>query len=120
METLRLRRIQQQPSNVDRLLALFVTATNRVPHEALQVCTSSALPLELAMLSRRAEEQHRTWCAWTDQLKSWLFTAEMSSPRSRERGMLVLEIHGYSERGELEETGFWAHGKDGTWRRCAD
>jgi hypothetical protein len=44
----------------------------------------------------------------------------MSLALSRERGMPVLEINDYSEQGELRETGFWTHDKQGSWHRCAD
>ena len=120
METLRLRRIQD-PSAVERLLDLFVNGTDRVPPEAYPVHTRSWLSNpDLKSVVYMAQQKHRTWCAWTDDKCTWLFTAEMSLELSRERGVPVLEISAYSEHGELQETGFWAHSKDGKWQRCAD
>jgi hypothetical protein len=119
METERLRKIQQ-PSRVDRLLELFVAGAKRVPHSAYQIRNPSALSETLQKVVRRAKSGHKAWGAWTDDHATWLFTAEMSLALSRERGTPVLEIHAYSEHGELQETGFWAHDKQGIWQRCAD
>jgi len=108
------------PWSVELLLDLFVTSTKRVPKGAYQVRTHSALPLALKSLVQQAQLKQRAWCAWTDDKHTWLFTAEISLALSRERGMPVLEINDYSEQGELRETGFWTHDKQGSWHRCAD
>ena len=119
METERLRKIQQ-PSRVERLLDLFVAGPNRLPQGAYQIRNPAALSGALRDLVREAQAKHKAWSAWTDDRATWLFTAEMSLALSRERGTPVLEIHAYSEHGELQETGFWAHDKQGIWQRCAD
>jgi hypothetical protein len=120
METVRPRQVPEPPS-VEWLLHLFVTGTNRVPCGAYEVRTRSALPhSDLKSVVFVAQQKHRAWCAWTDDKNTWLFTAEMSLALSRERGVPVLEVCAFSECGELKETGFWAHGKDGTWQRCTD
>jgi hypothetical protein len=119
METKRLRTIRQ-PSSVERLLDLFVTTTKRVPKGACPVRTHSALPHALMSRVQQAQLRQRAWCAWTDDKRTWFFTAEMSFALSRERGMPVFEINAYSEQGELQETGFWTHDEQGSWHRCAD
>jgi hypothetical protein len=119
LETVRLRKIQH-PARVERLLDLFVAGANRVPESAYQFRNPSALSGGLQDLVRQARAKHKGWCAWTDDRATWLFTAEMSLALSRERGTPVLEIHAYSEHGELRETGFWAYDKQGIWQRCAD
>jgi hypothetical protein len=119
METLRLQRIQR-PSRVEQLLELFIARTNRVPQRAYQIRDPSGLSGILQDLVRQARAKHRVWSAWTDDRTSWFFAAEMSLALSRERGTPVLEIHAYTEHGELHEAGFWAHDKLGNWQRCAD
>jgi hypothetical protein len=120
METTRLRSIQP-PKTVDRLLESFVIGTSRVPPDAYQLRTASALPHHaLNSAAHQAQQKDRAWCAWTDDKRTWLFTAEMSLALSREHGIPVLEIRAYSEQGGLEATGFWAHDKQGIWQSCAD
>lgn len=119
METMRLLGIQQ-PRSVDRLLESFIIGTNRVPQAAYLVRSPSELSQDLMALVQQAQRKHRAWAAWTDDHATWLFAAEMSLALSRERGAPVLEIHAYSKHAELLETGFWAHGKQGNWQRCAD
>ena len=119
METLRLQRIQK-PSRVEQLLDLFVTSTNRVPDHAHPVRHPSGLSGILQHLVRQARGKHKVWSAWTDDRTTWLFMADMSLDLSRERGIPVLEIHAYSEHGELQEAGIWAQDKQGNWQRCAD
>jgi len=120
METMRLQSIQQ-PKTVDRLLESFVTGTSLVPLNAHQLRAASALPHHaLKSAAHQAQQRDRAWCAWTDDKRTWLFTAEMSLALSRERGIPVLEIRAYSEQGGLEATGFWAHDRQGIWQRCAD
>jgi hypothetical protein len=119
METLRLQRIQR-PSRVEQLLELFVVRMNRVTQRAYQIRDPSGLSGILQDLVRQARGKHKVWSAWTDDHNTWLFMAEMSLPLSRERGIPVLEIHVYSEHGELQEAGIWAQDKLGTWHRCAD
>jgi|SRR6185437_10261983 len=113
-------RSMQQPASVDRLLELFITSTNRVPANAYQTRTPSALSHDLRTLVQQARRKHRAWSAWTDDHGTWLFTAEMSLALSRERGAPVLEIHAYSEYAQLLEAAFWAQDRQGNWQRCAD
>ena len=43
----------------------------------------------------QASGKERAWTYWTDGLRIWLFTAEMSLPLSRERGAPVLAANAY-------------------------
>src|SRR3979411_463560 len=94
-----------EPSSVELLLDLFVTTTKRVPKGAYQVRTHSALPQALKSVVQQAQLKQRAWCAWTDDKRTWLFTAEISLALSRERAMPVLEINDYWGPGELRESG---------------
>lgn len=46
------------------------------------------------------------WSCWAHEVRTWLFTAEMSLPLSRERGTPVLHIKRYSDE-LLEDSGTW-------------
>lgn len=118
METVRLKTIQQ-PSRIEKLLETMVVRAGLVPDGACQLRDRSKLPSALEHVLIRAASAERVWTCWTDGLRIWLFTAEMSLALSRERGTPVLAVDVYSECGVLKEVGHWTSDRDGNWQRCA-
>jgi hypothetical protein len=108
--------------------------------------TAATVPKELRGLVMQAVKLGRTWSCWTDGTQTWLFTAEMSRPLSRERpsavdvsvsaeeisaildsteqpeyfGASVLQVNLYRDDGTLQASGGWIYDRDGNWRRCGD
>jgi hypothetical protein len=119
METAKLRSVQQ-PSQVEQLLEAYVFRGSLVPPRAEQVRDPHALHLGLQRILTRARQQGQVWACWTRGLHTWLFTAAMSLPLSRERGMPVLQVSLYDEGGELKEAGTWVTDRTGQWCLCGE
>ena len=116
VETLRLRRLQH-PSEVERLLGLYVSSRKLLPEGSYQIRELEGVPKELRRVATRAVEKDGVWCCWTYQVQTWLFTAEMSLALSRERGTPVLHIQCYSD-DLLQDSGTWTTDQRGSWHRC--
>ena len=119
METRRLRAIQE-PSRVERLLEALVASCGLWPQDAYQLRDPRALPSQLKAVVAQVPQQGRVWACWANSYETWLFTAEMSLPLSRERGAPVLLVNRYDEKGELNDAGSWVSDPHGKWRRLAD
>jgi hypothetical protein len=119
METMRLRAIQH-PSRVGELLDSFASSGAALPDRSRRIFERSELPVVLQRVVVQAARTEREWGAWTDEYRTWLFTAEMSLALSRERGTPVLDVSAYGEDGALLESGSWVADRQGQWRRCAD
>jgi hypothetical protein len=117
METVTLRVIQQ-PSGVEKLLESFVM--NDLPEGTRQLRDRGELSALLQRIVTQANKKDRAWSAWSDDHRIWLFTAEMSLPLSRERGLPVLQVNCHGEDGELIKSGSWVRNPEGKWQRCAD
>jgi len=119
MKTERLRTIQQ-PSNVERLLAAYITRGNVLPQDSYPVRDLTAIPSALRQTALQAVSQGRVWACWAYGVQHWIFTAEMSLALSRERKAPVLHVNRYNDDGELTEAGSWLMDPHGQWRQCAD
>jgi hypothetical protein len=117
MDTMRLRSIQQ-PSRVDALLESYVFGLEHMPSDARRIFDRTELAGTLQKVAIRALKNQQSWGAWTDEHRTWFFTAEMSLPLSRERGRPVLQVSSYSEDGQIEESALWVSVRDGAWQRC--
>jgi hypothetical protein len=116
-DTLRLRRLQEQPSGAERLLEAVVVRGKLVPDDAYRIRDPASVPRELRAIARIATG--RAWSCWAQGFRHWLFIGEMSLSLSRERGAPVMQVDIYDEDG-LKDSSSWAPDRDGTWRRCAD
>ena len=119
METLKLRQIQH-PSEVERLLESYISRADILPKGAYPIRTAASVPRELRGLVMQAVKLGKTWSCWTQGIQTWLFTAEMSLPLSRERGAPVLQVNLYGDDGSLRESGTLMPDQTGKWCRCAD
>jgi hypothetical protein len=117
VDTLKLRQIQH-PSEVDRLLESYISRI--VPKDAYPIRKAAAVPRELRGLVMQAVKLGKTWSCWTQGIETWLFTAEMSLPLSRERGAPVLHVKRYGDEGSLRESATLMTDQTGKWCRCAD
>ena len=117
--TVRLRAIQEQPSRVERLLVAFALRSGIVSPDAHMIRDQRLMPAVLQGVIFQAMRKDRAWCAWKDNSRTWLLTCEMLLDPSRERGSPVLNVHLYSEDGELEDSASWAIDNEGKWRRGA-
>src|ERR1700739_3471632 len=111
METAKLRSVQQ-PSQGEPLLEAYVFRGS--------LRETRALHFGLQRILTRPRQQGQVWAWWTRGLHTWLFTAAMSLPLSRERGMPVLQVNLYDEGGELKEAGTWVTDRTGQWCLCAE
>jgi hypothetical protein len=116
MDSSRFRRIQR-PSQVERLLEAFTERGKILPEDSHRVRDPSALPLPLRGIAVQAVREGRVWACWISGGHQWLFTAELSLPLSRGRGIAVLHVNRYCGAGELTEAGFWTTDPDGQWCR---
>jgi hypothetical protein len=114
---MRLRAIHQ-PSGVEKLLESFVVSD--LPKGTRQLRDRSELSVIMQRIVTQAIKKERVWSSWSDDHRTWLFTAEMSLPLSRERGVPVLQVNCYGEDGELMKSGSWVRDREGKWRRCSD
>jgi hypothetical protein len=119
VETMRLRKIQV-PTGLERLLDAVITRAQLVPEDSYQIRDPKSLPIPLQNLIKRAIHEDKVWSARSNGQHTWLFTAEMSLPRSRELGTPVLQIGIHAEDGQLKESATWASDCKGSWNRCAD
>ncbi|MGB6605592.1 MAG: hypothetical protein WA747_12295 [Steroidobacteraceae bacterium] len=117
-ETARLRKLQQ-PSHIERLLTALVMRAHLVPDGAYQIRHPRAVPRDLRKIATHATEKGRVWSCWADGLHTWLFTGEMSLPRSRERGAPVVQVDLYNDDGSTD-SGLWTPNSDGGWQRCTN
>jgi hypothetical protein len=120
METIRLRKMQQQPSDVERLLEAYIFGSGLLPSDAHQIPESADVPRELRKILVRATETGRAWSCRAHKFRTWLFTAEMSLELSRERGAPVLQVSHFGDGGTIEASGCWVADQKGKWHRCAD
>lgn len=120
METLRLRRIQQQPSQLERLLTACVLRGKAIPKDCYRIRDSRALSSQLQAVVERAIKEGHVWACWADSDCAWLFTCEMSLALSRQRGAPVLDVHLYDQTGELKEAGKWVADPAENWRPYVD
>jgi hypothetical protein len=116
METRRLRALQA-PAEVERMLEQVVLTNQLLPKGCHPLRDVSALPAPLQAVLERAAEEGRAWACWASNFDTYLFTCEMSLSLSRERGVPVLLVQRYGERGELQEAGSWASYSEGKWTR---
>lgn len=105
--------------HIDRLLRSLIKYLNLVPIEADAVHNYSELPSPwLRDVVLAAPGAGRSWRGWMDdQLRVWLFVAELSLAPSRKLGAPVLQVRFYRESG-LQESAYWAVDRDSRWRRC--
>ncbi len=120
MDTIRLRKLQQQPSDVEQLLGAYIAGSGLLPSDANQVLERADVPRELRGILVRATEAGRAWSCRTHKFRTWLFTAEMSLPLSRERGAPVLQVSHFGDGGTIEDSGCWMADQKGKWHRCED
>jgi len=117
--TVRLRKLQQPPPHVERLLDGLVTRARLVPQDAYQIRDPGSVPKDLRRIAKLAAVNGRAWSCWTYRIRTWLVTGEMLIPLSRERGAPVLQVDVYDEDGP-KDSGLWMIARDGTWSRCND
>jgi hypothetical protein len=117
MDTMRLRAIQH-PSNGEELLENFVQRQARLPRDSRRLIRSREMTPALASVAVKAEQGGYVWRAFTDDRLTWMFVAEISLERSRERGRPVLTVVRYDEHGRLEERADWVQLRSDTWQRC--
>lgn len=120
METTQRMRRMLQPSCVERLLDVCVSRGDAVPEGSYRIRDPKALTDEMREILNRATEHGQVWSCWADGLHAWLFTCELSMPRSCERGTPVLHVDRYGEEGRLTDSGSWMPDWQGKWRRCAE
>ena len=82
MDTSRLRKLQQQPSDVERLLGAYIAGSGLLPSDAHQVMECADVPRELRRILVRATETGQAWSCRTHKFRTWLFTTELLT-RSR-------------------------------------
>ncbi len=109
----------QSPSRIAALLESLMQACGSLPSNARKVTDRSELPSALQKIVIKSQNTERVWSAWTDEDRTWFFTAEMSLELSRERGCPALHVASYKVDGKLETWKLWACLKDGTWQQCA-
>jgi hypothetical protein len=120
MNTIKLRKLQQQPSDVEQLLGAYIAGSGLLPSDAHQVLQRAEVPRELRTILVRATETGRAWSCRAHKFRTWLFTAEMSLPLSRERGAPVLQVSHFGDGGTIEASGCWMADQKGKWHRCED
>jgi hypothetical protein len=119
METVKLRNLQQ-PSDVEQLLETYIAGSGLLPGGAYRVLQRADVPRELRRIQALATRTGQSWSCWTHKFHTWLFTAEMSLPLSRERGIPVLQVSQWSDDGILQASGCWMADKQGKQHRCED
>lgn len=117
METMRLRKIQV-PAKVERLLDAVIFRAKLTPEDGYQIRDPDSLSILLRSLAKRATQEGKAWSAWGNGQHTWLYTAEMSLPRSRKVGKPVLLIAIYGHDGQLQESAPWVSDREGNWSRC--
>lgn len=117
-DTLRLRKLQQQPAHVERLLETLVLRATLVSDSAYQIRDVASLPVDLRRIALRAISNGQTWTCWVDGIHTRLFTGEMSLALSRERGRPVMQVEFYDDDG-LKDSGPWIADADGKWQRLS-
>jgi len=105
---------------VARLLVSFILSVSDLPTCSRKLRDQNELSHALRRIVARAEKEERVWSCWTDGHHIWLFTAEMSLPLSRERGVPVLHANWYGEYGEATKSGSWACNREGKWLLCSN
>jgi hypothetical protein len=118
VETLRLRRIRLP--QVGRLLEACIARSNLLPKGAYQIRNPGSVPAGLRRILSEATEEGKVWSCWTDNSETWLFTAEMSLPLSRQRGTPVLYLSLHHGDGALRDLHTWTTDAQGTWHRCEE
>lgn len=116
VETIRLSEIRR-PSRLEKLLEALVRRANLVPRHSYRLRDPGGLPPALQQILARAKDKDQVWNCWTDGVRIWLFTAEMSLQLSLERGVPVLAVNEYTESGRLLAATRWMIGQDGIWQR---
>jgi hypothetical protein len=71
------------------------------------------VPSELQRILALATGTGQTWSCWAHKFRTWLFTAEMSLPLSRERGTPVLQVSHWGDDGTHEASGCWMADRKG-------
>jgi hypothetical protein len=117
METMKLRAIQH-PGHAVELLDSFIRLEGHLPSASHRLTHGSQLTPSLEKLAQRTLADGSVWRAWTDDRAIWLWTCEVSLPRSRERGLPVMEVWRYDEFGAVEESGTWVRVRQDSWQRC--
>jgi len=98
----------QQPSGVQSLLESYIAGANILPQGCHRIPDRGLVPRELREVVSRAIGQRRVWSCWVNNLRAWLFTAEMFLPASPERREPVLQVSLYGEDGTLRDSGAWS------------
>ena len=119
VDTVRLEAILQT-ATVAKLLDSFILNAGDLPPGSRKVRDQSGLSFVLRGIVARAEKEERVWSCWTDGHQIRLFTAEMSLPMSRERGVPVLQADWYGEYGEATKSGSWLCNREGQWLLCSN
>ena len=117
MQTIRLRAIKL-PSKVQELLDSLVKSRHFLVEGAEPILDPCALPGRLPHTAALAEESQQAWSAWGNVDRAWLYTAELSLPKSRERGLSVLDVRRYEEDGTLESCNSWVASGSNRWEQC--
>jgi hypothetical protein len=117
-ETVRLLKVQHS-SHIERLLQALVVNAGLVPQGASQITHAEAMPTDLRRLAKLAVRSGHVWSCWTHESRTWLATAQMPLPLSRERGAPVLQVDVYDENGP-QHSALWSPSRDGRWNRCSD
>ena len=118
-ETARLRKLQERPVHIERLLDSLIVRAGLVPIDAYPIRASASVPKELRRIAKLAVHGGRAWSCWMHGEHTWLFTGEMPLDVSRERGAPVLQVDVYDEEG-LTDSALWAPDRDGRWQRCEE
>ena len=117
MDTLKLRRLQQQPSRLEAMLDSLVANRDWIAPGAQRVYDRSELPSVLQKLAIKSEKGDGAWRGWFNHDGLRLFVAEMSLALSRERGCPMLQVHYYNEQGKLQQYSVWVQLADDTWQK---
>ena len=108
----------QDPSEVERLLQLCIASAGLLPQDAQPIRAPESVPPEVRRLLTQASERGWVWCCFAQGERTWLFTAEMSLPLSRQRGTPVLQIRCYNDE-LIESIGTWTTDPRGAWHRLS-
>jgi hypothetical protein len=119
METMKLRAMQR-PGSAGELLDSFIRVMGRLAGDARELVEERRLTPALEKLAQRSLDEGSVWRAWTDDREMWLWACEVSLPRSRERGLPVMDVRRYNENGCVEDSGTWVRVRNEDWQRCTE
>jgi hypothetical protein len=117
MEMVRLLCKITHRSRVGELLESYIAQSSVMPKGSYQIRQPGSVPREVRKVLNQAVKEGQTWSCWGHGLHTWLFTANMSRPLSRQRGVPVLQVSIYGGDGGLRERGSWMPDQHGRWCR---